>query len=282
MDAPDAAHHAAAVGTCGEGIIRGAVRLAVASLRRHAVSLLVSPTLKQIADSHKIEVAFAFGEESVMTDAMEAVRQDVHEEAADKLMRGKSHEAGAPAAAVVPVGECDFIIIDGEEPGIGDGGSMRVASEIGKHALGSAERRLGVDDEEALPQGAYALGEDGRIGKPGQIAEEAGFAAMEGGFQGVEEQPAEEARQRPYGQEEVWLAGDPALAVEGDAAAGDKAVNVGMMGECLSPSVQNGDQADLGAEAFGGEDGERLGRASAVHRRSACSERRSRPRPAAG
>jgi hypothetical protein len=33
-----------------------------------------------------------------------------------------------------------------------------------------------------------------------------------------------------------------------------------MMGECLSPGVQNGDQADLGAEAFGGEDGERLGR----------------------
>src|SRR5689334_21306041 len=71
-----------------------------------------------------------------MMAAMKAVRQDVHEEAPDKLMRGKSHEARAPAAAVVPVGECDFIVIDGKKPGIGDGGSMRVASEIGEHVLG--------------------------------------------------------------------------------------------------------------------------------------------------
>ena len=116
--------------------------LVVASLRRQAVSLLVSLTPKQIADAREIEVAFAFGEESVMTDAMEAIRLDVHEETSDELMRGKSHDAGAPAVAVIPIGECDFIVIDNEEPGIGDRGSMRVASEIGEHALGSAKGGL--------------------------------------------------------------------------------------------------------------------------------------------
>ena len=57
--------------------------LVVASLRRQAVSLLVSLTPKQIADAREIEVAFAFGEESVMTDAMEAIRLDVHEETSE-------------------------------------------------------------------------------------------------------------------------------------------------------------------------------------------------------
>ena len=212
-------------------------------------------------DAHAFELlaSVALSQEAEVANAVEAVWKRVQQKATDELVRLQAQDAGTTAAAIVFVGEGDFIVGDGDQSGIGDGRAMGVAGEIGQHALGSAERRLGVDDEEALPQGAYALGEDGRIGKPGQIPEEAEFAAMEGGFQGVEEQPAEEARQRPYGQEEVWLAGDPALAVEGDAAAGDKAVNVGMMGERLSPSVQNGDQADLGAEAFGGEDGERLG-----------------------
>ena len=88
-DAPDTAHQAAAVGTCGEGVMRRVVGLAGSSLRRQAVICLVCLTCKQIADSREIEVASAFGEESVMTDAVEAVRQDVHEEAPDELMRGQ-------------------------------------------------------------------------------------------------------------------------------------------------------------------------------------------------
>ena len=37
-------------------------------------------------------------------------------------------------------------------------------------------------------------------------------------------------------------------------------MDVGMVGQRLSPGVQNGDQADPGSEAFGGEDAERLRR----------------------
>jgi hypothetical protein len=71
----------------------------------------------------------AFGEKAVMTDPMEAVGQDVEQEASHELLRGKTHDAGAAAAAIVPVGERNFIVIDGHEPGISDGGSMRVAGE---------------------------------------------------------------------------------------------------------------------------------------------------------
>jgi hypothetical protein len=92
----------------------------------------------------------AFGEEAVVTDAVEAVGQDVEEKAADELVRGEAHDGFATVATIVLVRERDFVVADGHQPRIGDGGSMRVAGEIGEHALGSAERRLGVDDEGAL------------------------------------------------------------------------------------------------------------------------------------
>jgi hypothetical protein len=89
----------------GEGIVRG-VRLGLAVCgRRCSVSgVLAGLRFKQIPDAREIDAAIAFGEESVMTDAVEAVGQDMHEETPDELMRGEAHDAGTSAAAVVPVG----------------------------------------------------------------------------------------------------------------------------------------------------------------------------------
>ena len=55
------------------------------------------------------------------------------------------------------------------------------------------------------------------------------------------------------------MQGDPAPPVEGDAAAGDETVDMGVMGQRLPPRVQHRDQADCGAEPFGGQRHERLG-----------------------
>jgi len=137
---------------------------------------------------------------------------------------------------------------------------MRIAGEISEHSLGSAERRLGVDHERADAQRAQAIGEGGGFGKRYEIAEEAEFAATESGLQPVEEQATEGLRQGADGEQEVGFAGDPSLAVEGDAAAGDETMNVRVMGERLSPRVQYRDEADPGAEAFGGKRGEGLSR----------------------
>src|SRR5271156_2810306 len=67
-------------------------------------------------------------------------------------------------------------------------------------------------------------------------------------------------RQGADGEQEVGFASDPSPAVEGDAAAGDETMDMRMMGQRLPPGVQDGDEADCGAEAFGGEGHERLGR----------------------
>ena len=157
-----------------------------------------------------------------MADAVEAVGQDMEEKAADELVRRKPHDAAAAAATIVLVGERHVIVVDGEKPRIGDRRAMRVAGEIGEHPLGSAERRLGVDDEEALSQRAQALGEDGPLGESSQIAEETEFAAPERGGEAGEEQPSERLRQRMDGEQEVRLAGDPAPAVEATPPPGTR------------------------------------------------------------
>jgi hypothetical protein len=142
-----------------------------------------------------------------MTDAVEAVGQDVQQEPPDELVRGKPHDAFSPGAAIVLVGERHLVVVDGDEPRIGDRGAMRVAGEIGQYALGPAERRLGVDDEGAIAKRAHAPGEGVGVCERSEIAEEAEFAALECRRQAVEEQPAEGLRQRVDGQEEVRLAG---------------------------------------------------------------------------
>ena len=164
----------------------------------------------------------------------------------------------ALAATIVLVGERDFIVADDYEPRIGDGGSMRVAGEIGEHARGSAEWRLGVDDEGALAQSAHAFGERGGLGERDQVAEETEFAAPESGFQAVEEQAAEGLRQGADGEQEVGFA-DPSLTIEGNAAAGNQTMDMGVVGQRLSPGMQDGDEADPAAQTLGGKRHERLG-----------------------
>ena len=53
----------------------------------------------------------------------------------------------------------------------------------------------------------------------------------------LQHQPAAQPGQHPHGQEEVRLACDPALPVEGDAAAGHDHVDMGMMGHRRAPAV---------------------------------------------
>ena len=72
---------------------------------------------------------------------MEAVRQDVDEEAADKLVGGERHALVACAAvgAIILVPEGDAVLVEGDEPAVGDGDAVGIARQISEHRLGSAE-----------------------------------------------------------------------------------------------------------------------------------------------
>src|SRR5262249_2775140 len=68
--------------------------------------------------------------------------------------------------------------------------------------------------------------------------------------QGVEQLSPEQLAQDAHGKEVVDRGGDPALAVERQTAPGDDAMDMGVKAQLASPGVQNGGDAELGAEAL--------------------------------
>jgi L-aminopeptidase/D-esterase-like protein len=99
---------------------------------------------EQLARSRKVFRAGRLGQKSVVTNAMEALRQDVAEEAADKLTRCERHDFLARSAArtIILVVECDAVLVERKQSAIGDGNAVGIARQIGKNRLGSAERTL--------------------------------------------------------------------------------------------------------------------------------------------
>ena len=99
-------------------------------------------------------------------------------------------------------------MVEGDEPGIGDGDAMGVTREVGENGLGSGEGSLGVDD----PLGPARSREDGvegaLVGEQSEIAEEREAASLVQGGDAFEKQATKEARQHAYRQEEAELAGD--------------------------------------------------------------------------
>jgi len=88
------------------------------------------------------------GEEAVVADAVEAVRQHVQEKAADELVGREGHGL-EPVAAFDPVVlplEGDARVVERDEAGVRDRDAVGVSGEIGEDGLRPGERPLGVDD----------------------------------------------------------------------------------------------------------------------------------------
>ena len=191
----------------------------------------------------------AVGKEAVVTDAVKAVGQAVEQEAANELIGVEGHHLGLVPLAVIAPLEADPGPVDGDEPAVGDRHAVGVAAEVGEHLLGRAERRLGVDHPVDLAQAFELMGEGRTVDQPRQITEEAQAPGVESRLQLLQEQPPIEPREHVDGQEEGRPAGEPALAIRRQPAAGDNAMEVRVMGERLPPGVEDGDD-DLPPEKW--------------------------------
>jgi hypothetical protein len=69
-------------------------------------------------------------------------------------------------------------------------------------------------------------------------------------FEIIEKLIFEEFRQDPYGEEESFSTGNPALFFRGQATAGNDTVDMGMIQEILSPGVDNSDEAEVCPETL--------------------------------
>ena len=84
---------------------------------------------EQLAGSRDVVGAGAVGEQAVVADAVEAVRQHMDQEAADELVGCERHHLVALAAfgAVVLPPEGDAVARRGDQAAVGDGDAVGVA-----------------------------------------------------------------------------------------------------------------------------------------------------------
>ena len=97
---------------------------------------------EQFARVRNVFGSVAVGEQPIVADAVEALRQHVDQEAADELVGGERHRlvAARPLDPIVLVFEGDAVLVGGHQPAIGDRDAVGVARQIAQHLLGPGER----------------------------------------------------------------------------------------------------------------------------------------------
>ena len=84
--------------------------------------------VEQLARSRQVGLATAVGEQPVVADVMEAAGQDVQQEATHELVRIERHRLVMPLVlgAVVLPAEGDAVLVESDEPTVGDGDAVRI------------------------------------------------------------------------------------------------------------------------------------------------------------
>src|SRR5260370_1339126 len=103
--------------------------------------------------------AAAIGQEPERADADKAARQDVEQEAAQKLLRTERHHSLLIPVGIILPAESNLVMLESHEAVVGDGHAMGVTGERAEHMMRTAEGRLGVDDPVWTEQGTEEGGE---------------------------------------------------------------------------------------------------------------------------
>jgi hypothetical protein len=163
---------------------------------------------EQLPGAGDVGLARGAGEEPVVTDAAEALGQDVEQEAPDELAGHEGHGAVSllPVATVVLVSECDAVRVEGDQPAVRDGDAVGVAREIGEHRLRSGEGSLAVDEPPRRPERREEGGEGISVAEMAVLAEELQLAGGMRRGELLQHQPAKERREHAHRQKEARLA----------------------------------------------------------------------------
>lgn len=186
-----------------------------------------------------------------MPDLHEALREDVEKETPDELVGIERHSLDPVPLAGVLEAVRDRPVVDVKDVVVDEGDSVRVAAEVPDGTLGTSEGTLAVDDPLAGTEGVKESVKDGGIGEGLERSGEAETLVAERLLQRIDEEVAEAPGQHTNGQEELSAGGDPALPIQGEAASGNDAVQVGMVKERAGPGVKDGEEADACSEPVG-------------------------------
>jgi hypothetical protein len=88
-----------------------------------------------------------------VTDAHEAIRQDVKQEAADEFMGLKRDRLFLIPIFAISITQGDLSVLDRKDALVGQRHAVGVAAEVIKHGLWRAERLFGVNHPVLFPRG---------------------------------------------------------------------------------------------------------------------------------
>lgn len=128
-----------------------------------------SGRLRQQLTAERNELGTASGGEyAEVTDASESARQDMQQEAPEKLIATECHLPLLVGVCVVLPPKRDLIAFEGQQPVVGDGDTMGVAREVMQHVFWSAKRTLRIDHPVVAEQLPEEFREDGWSCKAGK------------------------------------------------------------------------------------------------------------------
>lgn len=201
---------------------------------------------EEVPAAREIFLFCATGEESGVTDAFERGWDGMREEAVNKFIGVQGHDFFPVVLSAVAVGEGDLVIGDIEDAMVGDGDAVGVTAEVIENDFGACEGGFGVDDPILFVERS-----DKRLKRVRVWKRDTSFGVS--GLEVVEEFAAEHERERLDGKQKGGRRRDPGVAVEGQSAAGDGAVQMDMGVELLIPGVEDAGDSKFSAEGFGGK-----------------------------
>ena len=154
-------------------------------------------------------------------------------EAADELGSRQAHTSGLGGIVWVPVSEGDVVAVDGFDAVVGDGHTVGVSPDVVDHVAGSSERLPAVDIPLLVIEGCQE-------GSPGGVGIGLDVTLVDSRFECVEEFAPEEGGEYVDVNEELRTGRDPVVVVGREAASGDDAMQMGMIGQGLRPGVEDG------------------------------------------
>lgn len=108
--------------------------------------------------------AGAIGQETIIANADEALRKDVHEETADELGDLELRDFVGIVIRIVTPTKGNGLVVECDDAAIGDGDTVSIGSEIAEDVFGAAEGWLEMDVPIRLPGLRKKKIESGPIG----------------------------------------------------------------------------------------------------------------------
>jgi hypothetical protein len=207
---------------------------------------------KHLFAEWKQSTAAAAGEEAEMADADKATREYMQQEATQEFIDVKSQESLFVLVSGVSPAERDLVILEGNEPAIGDRNAMGVCAEITQHLIGSTERWLAVDHPARRIKLADQTAKQFGLSQAAKQAVKLELSGSVSLLERCEKLAAEDFAENPCGKKEAIISrAHPTGMIARQTAGSDDAVNVGMLLQFLIPGMENTEEADLGAEVPG-------------------------------